>query len=65
MCLLTCCDNKLAMKACPYRKDFYEKIGVLTDAALAQMKQWVEALENIISIIQDVFKANPAYIKGM
>ncbi|KAL7308564.1 hypothetical protein PS15m_011752 [Mucor circinelloides] len=55
----------LAMKACPYRKDFYEKIGVLTDAALAQMKQWVEALENIISIIQGVFKANPAYIKGM
>ncbi|KAF1806731.1 glycolipid transfer protein domain-containing protein [Mucor lusitanicus] len=55
----------LAMKACPYRKDFYEKIGVLTDAALAQMKQWVDALENIIRIIQDVFKANPAYIKGM
>ncbi|CAO3610706.1 unnamed protein product [Mucor fragilis] len=55
----------LAMKACPYRKDFYEKIGVLTDATLAQMKQWVEALENIIRIIQDVFKANPAYIKGM
>lgn len=53
------------MKACPYRKDFYEKIGVLTDATLAQMKQWVEALENIIRIIQDVFKANPAYIKGM
>ncbi|KAK4520808.1 uncharacterized protein ATC70_006688 [Mucor velutinosus] len=55
----------LAMKACPYRKDFYEKIGVLSDAALAQMKQWVDALENIIRIIQDVFKANPAYIKGM
>ncbi|KAG2201883.1 hypothetical protein INT46_006693 [Mucor plumbeus] len=55
----------LAMKACPYRKDFYEKIGVLTDAAFAQMKQWVEALENIIKIIQGVFQANPAYIKGM
>lgn len=53
------------MKACPYRKDFYEKIGVVTDAALAQMKQWVEALENIINIIQSIFKANPAYIKGM
>jgi hypothetical protein len=53
------------MKACPYRKDFYEKIGVLNDAALAQMKQWVEALENIIQIIQGIFTANPAYIKGM
>ncbi|CAO3666266.1 hypothetical protein G6F70_006119 [Rhizopus microsporus] len=55
----------LAMKACPYRKDFYEKIGVVNDAAMAQMKAWLEALENIISIIQNVFKANPAYIKGM
>ncbi|KAG0744024.1 hypothetical protein G6F57_007648 [Rhizopus arrhizus] len=55
----------LAMKACPYRKDFYEKIGVLTEDGLAQMRAWLEALENIISIIQNVFKANPAYIKGM
>ncbi|KAG1374285.1 hypothetical protein G6F61_009459 [Rhizopus arrhizus] len=55
----------LAMKACPYRKDFYEKIGILTEDGLAQMRAWLEALENIISIIQNVFKANPAYIKGM
>ncbi|KAG1055235.1 hypothetical protein G6F46_002155 [Rhizopus delemar] len=55
----------LAMKACPYRKDFYEKIGVLDEDGLAQMRAWLEALENIISIIQNVFKANPAYIKGM
>lgn len=53
------------MKACPYRKDFYEKIGILTEDGLAQMRAWLEALENIISIIQNVFKANPAYIKGM
>lgn len=53
------------MKACPYRKDFYEKIGVLDEDGLAQMRAWLEALENIISIIQNVFKANPAYIKGM
>ncbi|GAA5806499.1 glycolipid transfer protein domain-containing protein [Helicostylum pulchrum] len=55
----------LAMKACPYRKDFYEKIGVVNETAFAQMKSWLEALENIIRIIQEVFKANPAYIKGM
>ncbi|KAI7891524.1 glycolipid transfer protein domain-containing protein [Mucor mucedo] len=55
----------LAMKACPYRKDFYEKIGVITDEATAQMKGWLEALENIIRIIQGIFAANPAYIKGM
>ncbi|KAI8885956.1 glycolipid transfer protein [Backusella circina FSU 941] len=55
----------LAMKACPYRKDFYEKLGCLTDAGIAQMKEWLAALQNIISIIQSVFTANPAYIKGM
>lgn len=53
------------MKACPYRKDFYEKLGVTTDAALDQMKSWLEALENIIKIIQDVLSANPAVIKGL
>ncbi|KAI8149139.1 glycolipid transfer protein domain-containing protein [Fennellomyces sp. T-0311] len=55
----------LAMKACPYRKDFYVKIGVLNDAALELMKNWLAALENIINIINAVFKENPAYIKGM
>ena len=53
------------MKACPYRKDFYTKIGVVTDAALDLMKEWLAALENIINIINTVFKENPAYIKGM
>ncbi|KAL1934272.1 hypothetical protein VTP01DRAFT_6454 [Rhizomucor pusillus] len=55
----------LAMKACPYRKDFYEKIGVLTDAALEKMKEWLAALESIIAIINQVFKEHPEYIKGM
>ncbi|CAO3664440.1 unnamed protein product [Rhizopus stolonifer] len=55
----------LAMKACPYRKDFYEKISVLDEAGLTQMRAWLEALEKIISIIQKNFTTNPAYIKGM
>ncbi|KAI7905279.1 glycolipid transfer protein domain-containing protein [Cokeromyces recurvatus] len=55
----------LAMKACPYRKTFYEKIGVVSDATLDQMKHWLEALETIICIIQNEFKENPQYIKGM
>ena len=53
------------MKACPYRKDFYQKIGVLTDTALEIMKTWLAALENIINIINAVFKEHPEYIKGM
>ncbi|KAG1442382.1 hypothetical protein G6F56_011084 [Rhizopus delemar] len=55
----------LAMKACPYRVDFYQKLEVSDEAGLTQMREWLHALENIISTIQNVFKANPAYIKGM
>ncbi|CDS08085.1 hypothetical protein LRAMOSA02034 [Lichtheimia ramosa] len=55
----------LAMKACPYRKDFYQKIGVLTDAALEVMKTWLQALETILATINAVFKEHPEYIKGM
>ncbi|KAJ8657477.1 hypothetical protein O0I10_006779 [Lichtheimia ornata] len=55
----------LAMKACPYRKDFYQKIGVLTDAALEVMKAWLQALETILATINAVFKEHPEYIKGM
>ncbi|ORY94047.1 glycolipid transfer protein domain-containing protein [Syncephalastrum racemosum] len=55
----------LAMKACPYRKDFYEKIGVVNDAALELMRSWLAALQDIIKQIQEVFKAHPEYIKGM
>lgn len=56
---------QLAMKACPYRKDFYQKIGVLTDAALEVMKTWLQALETILATINAVFKEHPEYIKGM
>ncbi|CDH52680.1 glycolipid transfer [Lichtheimia corymbifera JMRC:FSU:9682] len=55
----------LAMKACPYRKVFYEKIGAVTDEALELMKKWLAALENIIAKINAVFAAHPEYIKGM
>lgn len=53
------------MKACPYRKVFYEKIGAVTDEALELMKKWLAALENIIAKINAVFAAHPEYIKGM
>ncbi|KAG0174784.1 hypothetical protein DFQ28_004480 [Apophysomyces sp. BC1034] len=55
----------LAMKACPYRKDFYEKIGVLDDEAVAVMRGWLDALKAIIKTIQAIFKSHPEYIKGM
>ncbi|CAO3593921.1 unnamed protein product [Absidia cylindrospora] len=55
----------LAMKACPYRKDFYAKINVQNDEDKAVMSGWLAALETIIATIQAVFVAHPEYIKGM
>ncbi|KAI8097114.1 glycolipid transfer protein domain-containing protein [Halteromyces radiatus] len=55
----------LAMKACPYRKDFYEKINVQSSDDIAVMKAWLAALEAIIATAQAVFVAHPEYIKGM
>ncbi|KAI8331543.1 glycolipid transfer protein domain-containing protein [Chlamydoabsidia padenii] len=55
----------LAMKACPYRKDFYEKISVTNDEDITVMSTWLAALEAIISSCQTNFAAHPEYTKGM
>ncbi|CUM63440.1 uncharacterized protein PRCAT00001015001 [Priceomyces carsonii] len=55
---------KLAMKACPYRKDFFEKLGNDQEKVNAQLLEWVEALEKIVKIIIDFF-ASGNYGKGL
>lgn len=55
---------KLAMKACPYRKDFFEKLGADQTKVAEQLKAWLEALENIVKIIMDFF-ASGNYGKGL
>lgn len=55
---------KLAMNACPYRKDFFEKLGADQDKVNAQLKEWLEALEKIVKIIMDFF-ASGNYGKGL
>lgn len=42
---------KLAMKACPYRKDFFAKLGADQTKVNAQLKSWLEALEKIVTIL--------------
>ncbi|CUA76420.1 hypothetical protein RSOLAG22IIIB_12273 [Rhizoctonia solani] len=44
----------LAMKACPYRKDFYEKIGSPPDD---QLNAWLGALDNIVARMDAFYKA--------
>lgn len=55
---------KLAMKACPYRKDFFEKLGADQEKVNQQLEEWLKALENIVQIIMDFF-ASGNYGKGL
>ena len=38
----------LAMKACPYRVDFYNKLGDDQGAVGAHLDEWIAALERIV-----------------
>jgi hypothetical protein len=44
------------MKAVPYRKDFYKKIGGDdVDATMAKMGPWLDGLEKCVKILVDFY----------
>ena len=47
---------QLAMKACPYRKDFYAKLGPSEDDVRPQLSTWLNALEKIVQDMQQFFE---------
>ncbi|KAL1974138.1 hypothetical protein VTN31DRAFT_5698 [Thermomyces dupontii] len=49
-----------AMSATPYRKDFYAKLGDDNAKVDAALKQWVEALERQVAILQEFQKRKEA-----
>lgn len=55
---------KLAMNACPYRKDFYAKLGSPLEKVMEQIKAWLAALNKIVEIIEQ-FLASGNYAKGL
>ncbi|KAF7998978.1 hypothetical protein HF325_006510 [Metschnikowia pulcherrima] len=55
---------KLAMKACPYRKDFFEKLGSDQAKVDEELAKWLKALEDIVAIIVAFF-ALGNYGKGL
>ncbi|ODV85634.1 hypothetical protein CANARDRAFT_28392 [[Candida] arabinofermentans NRRL YB-2248] len=55
---------KLAMKACPYRADFFAKLGADQTKVLEQMKAWLQALESIVTSILEFFESGN-YGKGL
>ena len=48
------------MKACPYRADFYKKLGEDQAKIKTQLEAWLGALENIVSTMR-VFYLNGKY----
>lgn len=55
---------KLAMKACPYRKDFFAKLGDDLAKVNEQLQAWVSSLESVVKEIMDFFESGN-YGKGL
>lgn len=47
---------QLAMKACPYRADFYAKLGSPPERVDEELHKWLDALEKIVKQLQDFYK---------
>lgn len=47
---------QLAMKACPYRKDFYAKLGSPPEKVHEELVKWLDALEKIVKQMQDFYQ---------
>ncbi|SCV69425.1 BQ2448_2445 [Microbotryum intermedium] len=47
----------LAMKACPYRKDFYAKLGPAESDVDGLLQAWLNALEKIIAQLEAFYAA--------
>jgi hypothetical protein len=43
------------MKACPYRADFYKKLGDDQTKVNQQMTAWLNALERIVTDMKNVY----------
>lgn len=44
------------MKACPYRKDFYAKLGTPEDRVRAQLREWLDALDRIVLRMKVIYE---------
>ncbi|KAJ1968634.1 hypothetical protein IWQ62_001127 [Dispira parvispora] len=54
----------VAMKACPYRKEFYANLGDDQAKVQADLGKWLAALENIVAILNAFYKKGD-YGKGL
>jgi hypothetical protein len=62
--VLTRSFSQVALKACPYRKDFYAKLGSPPEKVQDELTKWLAALEVIINRIQGLYETK-GYGKGL
>jgi hypothetical protein len=55
---------QLAMKACPYRKDFYAKLGPPEAPVDAELSKWLASLGSIIARLEAYYEKGN-YAKGL
>jgi hypothetical protein len=56
----------VAMKACPYRADFYAKLGSPIEAVEEELAKWLAALDKIIAQIEAFYeKVSPVAKSGV
>ncbi len=49
-----------AMSACPYRKDFYNKLGADEAKVHAEMREYLAALDKIVTILKEFVNSKEA-----
>ncbi|KAG8768108.1 hypothetical protein FRC16_007154 [Serendipita sp. 398] len=54
----------LAMKSCPYREDFYKKLGSPQERVLSEGKKWLDGLEVIVTKMQTLY-TEKNYTQGL
>lgn len=52
------------MNACPYRADFYQKLGSPPEKVESELKTWSDALDNIITRMNGFYEAG-GHAKGL
>jgi len=52
-----------AMSACPYRKDFYAKLGEDDAVIQAELQEYLAALEKIVNILKEFLASKEAQWK--
>jgi hypothetical protein len=52
------------MKACPYRKDFYAKLGPPTAPVDAELSKWLASLGSIIERLEKFYETG-GHSKGL